>query len=277
MPENAVYEETILEAVGAVGQRLTVMGAAEGTAGNISICWHTLHDPERLLNRFPHAESCALPEAAPALAGSVFLATGSGIRLSDIAANPAACLGVLTVAADGQSGTLHTAESRCFSRLTSEFNSHFAVYHAFAKAETPPVSFRALLHAQPLHLTYLSHMARYRDTRRLNRHILRWQPESVVFLPGGVGVAPFVVPGSDALRQATAQLLRVHTVALWAKHGVMARSEKSLGHACDLIEYAEVGARYEVLNLSAGERGEGLTDAEIRAICAEYGVSQDYF
>jgi hypothetical protein len=46
-----------------------------------------------------------------------------------------------------------------------------------------------------------------------------------------------------------------------------ARSDRSVKRAVDRIEYAETAARYEYLNLTNGEAGQGLSDEEIREIC----------
>lgn len=95
--------------------------------------------------------------------------------------------------------------------------------------------------------------------------------------PEGVGYLPFMVPGSSELMAANVEALRRHRVVLWAKHGVMARSATSVKRACDLIEYAETGARYEYLNLTNHGLADGLTADEIRAICAHFNVQQQIF
>jgi len=59
---------------------------------------------------------------------------------------------------------------------------------------------------------------------------------------------------------------------VWAKHGVMARSNQSVTRAVDRIEYAETAARYEYMDLLAGGRGEGLTVEEMRAVKAAFAV-----
>ena len=66
-------------------------------------------------------------------------------------------------------------------------------------------------------------------------------------------------------------------MVIWAKHGVMARSDVSVKRAADRVEYAETAAKYEYLNLSAGEMGEGLSADEIRAICSTFNVQQNIF
>ena len=62
-----------------------------------------------------------------------------------------------------------------------------------------------------------------------------------------------------------------------SKHGVMARSEISVMHALDRIEYVEAAARYEYFNLQLGEAGEGLTVEEIQRICRAFNVQQTIF
>jgi rhamnulose-1-phosphate aldolase len=98
-----------------------------------------------------------------------------------------------------------------------------------------------------------------------------------VQLPDGIGIIPFKLPGSPALMAANVAELRAHRIVVWAKHGVMARSDISVKRAADRVEYAETGARYEYLNLTAGEAGEGLSPDEIRAICQAFSVKQTIF
>jgi rhamnulose-1-phosphate aldolase len=142
---------------------------------------------------------------------------------------------------------------------------------------TNQTNFLALIHAQPLHLTFLSHALRYQDEQFLNQHLLRWQPETIINLPEGFGSIPFCLPGSADLMKTTVETLRKHQIAIWAKHGVMVRSDVSLKRAQDLLEYAETAAKYEHLNLSTGEIAEGLSAAEIRAICQAFNVEQNIF
>src|SRR5207244_4383557 len=137
-------------------------------------------------HRFPLTEQLDLPQPAPVLAGKLVMVTGSGRRLRDIHKDPEANLAMVTIEADGQTACLHTSPRRLFARVTSEFNSHLAV-HADQVARTG-TNFQALIHAQPPYLVYLSHLPTYRDQELLNRRLLRWEPETIVQLPEGVGV-----------------------------------------------------------------------------------------
>ncbi|MBI5302622.1 MAG: class II aldolase/adducin family protein [Chloroflexi bacterium] len=264
--------DELLTAIGDAGERLSEIEASEGAAGNISVYigWQI-----EVRRKFPIEDVVELPEASPELADGIFLVTGSGRRLREIKADPAANLGCVAVNADGKTARLYTSPRRLFTRLTSEFNSHLAVHRD--QVVNSRTNFHAIIHAQPLHLTYLSHIPAYRDETYLNRHLLRWQPETIVNLPEGLGVVPFRVPGSPELMAATVAALRTHRVVVWAKHGTMARSDASVKRACDRIEYAETGARYEYLNLVNHEQAEGLAADEVRAICQSLGIQQNVF
>lgn len=259
--------DPLLAEIGEAARRLTDLGACEGAAGNISVL---VPGPVDLGTRFPRTERIRLPQPAPALAGRVVIASGTGRRLRDIGEDVGGNLGALRVEEGGETGILHTAPERGFERLTSELNSHLAVHQD--RVETQGAAFSAAIHAQPPHLTYLSHVPAYRDQATMNRRLLRWEPETLVQFPVGVAVLPFILPGSPALMAATVEALRTHPLVVWSKHGVMARSDVSVGGAADRIDYLEAAARYEYLDLAGGGQADGLTDDELRQIAAAFGI-----
>ena len=271
---NSPYPEisNLLCMIGKAGQTLASMGACEGAAGNISVClrWQLEID-----HHFPIITEINLPQPVPELAGCTFILTGSGTRLRDLLDNPTANLACLVVNEGGLTAKMYKSHDCQFDRITSEFNSHLAVhYDQICSSNT---NFQALIHAQPVHLTYLSHIPRYQDQNYLNTHLLRWQPETILNLPEGIGLIPFEVPGSAKLMEANVETIRKHPIVIWAKHGVMARSDISLDRAVDLVEYAETAAHYEYLNLVNAEMADGLTIEEIRTICAAFEVDQEIF
>lgn len=271
---NPPYPELddLLDMIGQAGLRLADIEASEGAAGNISIC---MRWPLEVRTRFPIEDEMDLPMPVPELAGATFLVSGSGRRLREIANSPVAHLACLVVHEDGRTARLYTSYHRRFERVTSEFNSHLAVhYDQICGTDT---NLHAVIHAQPVHLTYLSHVPRYQDTYYLNTHLLRWQPETIINLPEGIGFIPFQLPGSAALMESNVEALRNHRIVIWAKHGVMARSDVSVKRAVDRVEYAETAAKYESLNLCGGEIAEGLSGDEIRAICNTFDVEQEIF
>ena len=271
---DAPYPELddLLRAIGEAGRRVADIEASEGAAGNISVCIRWPVEPR---TRFPVIEQLELPQAVPDLAGACLLVTGSGRRLREIIDEPTANVACAVIEPGGRTARLHTSHHRRFERVTSEFNSHLAVHDDRIRATG--TNFHAVIHAQPIHLTYLSHVPQYRDAAYLNTRLLRWQPETVVNLPEGIGFVPFLIPSSAELMAANIESLRRHRIVVWAKHGVMARSDVSIKRAADRVEYAETAAKYEYLDLCAGGRGDGLSADESRGSCRTFGIRQEFF
>lgn len=264
--------DDLLKMMGEAGQHLADIEASEGAAGNISLCLRWQLEPR---TRFPVVEETELPQPVPELAGATFLVSGSGRRLREIRDEPTASIACMVVNEGGLTARLYTSYDRRFERVTSEFNSHLAVH--FDQIRSSGTNFHAVIHAQPVHITFLSHIPRYQDEQYLNSHLLRWQPETILNLPEGIGFLPFRIPGSPELMAGNVAALRAHRIVIWAKHGVMARSDVSVKRAADRVEYAETAAKYEYLNLCVGEVGEGLVPDEIRAICQTLGVNQSIY
>ena len=271
---EAPYPELddLLKMMGEAGRHLADIEASEGAAGNISVCLRWPIEPR---TRFPLISEIELPQPVPELVGDTFLVTGSGRRLREIMDEPTASIACIVVNEGGLTGRVYTSHHRRFERVTSEFNSHLAVHYDQICASN--TNFHAIIHAQPLHLTYLSHIPRYQVEQYLNTHLLRWQPETIINLPEGIGFIPFQIPSSQELMTAYIESLRTHRIVIWAKHGAMARSDVSVKRAADRVEYAETAAKYENLNLSDGEIGEGLSPDEIRSICRMFNGQQNIF
>lgn len=261
--------DDVVAAMGRAGLAIAAIGAAEGAAGNLSVrvAWSI-----EVRDRFPNGEPLPLPDPVPALAGHTVFVSGSGRRLREIASEPEANLGALTIGAAGREAILWTARSRRFERLTSELNSHLAV-HA-DQVELTGAPHTALVHAQPPRLTMLSHLPEYREGDTMSRRLWRWEPETIVNLPEGIAVLPYLLPGSAKLMAASVAAMRSHRLVVWSKHGVLARSDASVTRAVDLIEYAETAAHYEHLNLATGERADGLTESELAEIVEAFGLDR---
>jgi rhamnulose-1-phosphate aldolase len=252
--------------------RLAELGALEGTAGNLSLFLpaETVGLDAWLGETLPRSDS-AVPPASHDLPAGTLLITGTGRRLRDLSHAADAVLCAVNIQADG-AAWLHRSPAYAVSP-TSEVDSHLAV-HALHLAHGSDI--HAVVHAQPRHLTWLSHIPAYRDAARLNRQLLRWQPEMVVTFPEGIGVLPFETPGTVEQGRVTADALREHRMVVWAQHGVIARSTVGPQAAADLIDYAEAAATYEVLDLNAGRPADGLSMDQLRTIAQRFGVSTDW-
>lgn len=269
---NSPMAGQLMKEMGEVGKRLSDIGASEGAAGNISVC---VRESLEVREYFPQMTVIDLPAPAPDLVGATLIVTGSGRRLRDVADAPAANLACIIVDPGGKTGILFTSPDAHFKRVTSEFNSHLAVHHDQMRRR--PVHLHAILHAQPKHLTFLSHVPKYQDELYMNTRLMRWQPETIINVPEGIGILPFLLPGSTHLMIETMLCMRDHRVVVWSQHGIMARADESIMHALDLVEYVETAAQYETLNLYAGEASGGIDPRHLRDIAEMWKVKQKIY
>ncbi|MBC6453957.1 MAG: class II aldolase/adducin family protein [Hormoscilla sp. SP5CHS1] len=253
-----------------VGQRMSQINATEGAAGNFSVFVRELPDID---SRWRDRGEISLPLPAAALSGGWVIITGTGRREREIAHHPELVICLLHINSDGETASLYAADAEIAP--TSELNSHLGVHNDHVTRRS--LDHHALIHAQPVHLTYLSHIDRYADTVALNRRLLRWQTETIINFPEGIGVIPFYVPTSPEQAKNTTEGLRNHRAIIWSKHGILTRHDSSLRSAGDLLEYAEVAAQYECLNLRAGEPTLGFSEEQLRQICSYFGINQPFF
>ncbi len=268
-PLRARLFSRILREIGDTGEQMTVLGADEGSAGNISVFACAI---EGIDEHFWDHGTVDLPVACPALQGGWLVVTGTGRRMRDLCQDPETTLVILEILEGGSRATLYAASN---VRPTSELNSHLAIHND--QVGRRQLSYSAIVHAQPRFLTYISHLPEYADTLSLNRHLLRWEPETIATFPEGIGMIPFHVPGSPEQMADTMAGLQVHRAVVWQRHGIVTRSDDSVRHAGDLVEYAETAAHFEYLNLQLGRPTGGLTDEELRAICRRQGIEQKFF
>lgn len=265
--------KTVLEEMGKAGKRLDEMHSVEAGAGNMSVAIKEVSGVEEF---FPVEEpGFQLPLKAPALAGYTVFVTGSGCRNREVLDAPQVNVSALIINEGGETATWRYHASRFFTRPTSEFNSHLAVHND--QVGSRGLDFHSVIHAQPPYLVQLSHETDLANDADFNAAILRWEPETIVQLPQGVKFLEFMVPGSETLMKNNVEGLRDHVITVWAKHGIMVRSDGLPLTAVDKVEYAETGAMYELKNRAAGSRGEGLTKDELRAVIDAFGVDTEFF
>jgi rhamnulose-1-phosphate aldolase len=253
--------DRIVEDIGGAGQQLTNLAACEGSAGNISVFVPSLSCPLDPVGELD------LPVSVPSLAGGWLVITAGGRRLRDVSSQPSVTLTVLHIDESGSTATLHAAPE---TQPSSELNSHLAV-HEDHRARRG-IEHHVVVHAQPLRLVFLSHLPDISTSEELTARLQRWEPETAVVAPDGIELASFQVPGSLAQMEATVAALRRSNAVVWAKHGIVTRSDVSAARAADLVEYLEAAAIYEVMNLSLGAPAPGLDASERDAIARAFGL-----
>ena len=152
------------------------------------------------------------------LAGSFFLSTGSGKYMRNVAEDPAHNIGIVEI---NETGTAYRIVWGLLdgAKPTSEFPSHF-MNHSVRVAATDGAD-RVIYHAHTPGIIEMSFIVPLTD-RDFTRRLWQMMTECVVVFPAGVGVVPWMVPGGPAIAEATSNLMKTYSTAVWAHHGLFA-------------------------------------------------------
>ena len=243
-----------------VARLLWERGWAERNAGNLS------YDVTGIVpvGRAAAAPLAPLGAAYPDLSGRCLLVTAAGSRMRDVALQPGSGCGVVRLSDDGAAfrSVWRGGGASAAFRPTSELPSHLAIHATLRRRGG---SARAVVHTHPTELLALSLGPDGGDEGRFNRLLRSLHPETVLVVPAGVAVVPYVMPGTVEQGMAAGRAMATHDVALWLKHGAVAVGE-DLDAAFDLLDTVNTAARLYLLCRSAGFVPEGLSDAQVEEL-----------
>lgn len=208
-----------------------------------------------------------LTQPAPALANDWFLVTGSGKFMRNVQLDPADCLALLQVDDKGLSYKIHWGLSNG-GLPTSELASHFQS-HAVRKTVSKGAD-RVIMHCHATNFMALSYVVEM-DSARFTRLLWEGSTECLVVFPDGVGVLPWMVPGTDEIGTATAAQMQSHTLVMWPFHGVFGTGP-TLDETFGLIDTAEKSSEVIVKVLSMGGIRQSITTEQLIALGKRFGV-----
>ncbi len=90
-------------------------------------------------------------------------------------------------------------------------------------------------------------------------------PEVRAFVPKGIGMVPYCMPGSKVMADSTTAKLRQFDVAIWEKHGAVATGSDAL-EAYDFVDVANKGAKLHLMCLASGFEPEGVSDKDMKEL-----------
>ena len=265
---NPALRNIILE-VGEVAGYLWQRGWAERNAGNISVNISGLIEEGILnLDEYPQFE---LKNAYPELASGYFFVSGTGKRMRDLAREPMMNAQIIQLDEKGSGYRIISKDLAAVKnfRPTSELPTHLGIHQMIAGRGSEE---KVVMHTHANELVALTQIKEYCNQEKLNKLLWGMHPETIVFVPGGVGFVPYVTPGTEQIAVETLKVLKNYKVALWEKHGVFAIGE-SVFDTFDQIDILGKAARIFFLVKSSGHEPEGLSDkqlAELREIAGNY-------
>jgi rhamnulose-1-phosphate aldolase len=213
------------------------------------------------------AREFPLLEPLPELAGQYFLVTGSGKYFRNVQLDPAANLGVIRIASSGRSADLMWGYSDG-GVPTSELAAHLKS-HRTRQAVTGGRG-RVIMHCHATNLIALTYVLEF-SPANVTRALWEGSTECLVVFPDGVGTMEWMVPGTETIGDATAELMTRHPLVLWPFHGVFGTGE-TLDEAFGLIDTAEKSAEVLVKVLSMGGVRQTMTTRDLIDLAERFKV-----
>jgi len=249
--------ESIIAEVTEVAGYLWRRGWAERNAGNISVNIGHLMDNEAGVTDelvWHH-----LPTTYPNLSKQYFLVTATGKRMRDLAKNPSGNALIIQLNLEANSFCILSRDANDAILPTSELPTHLGIHQMIAARGSRE---KVVMHSHVTELIALTQAKEHCNKTALNRLLFAMHPETIIFVPKGVGFVPYLLPGSEAIAEATLKALEQHDVALWEKHGVFSIGEQ-VGATFDVLDILAKSAAIYMMCKSANIIPEGFTDEQL--------------
>lgn len=246
--------DAILNDVKRVAELLFQKGWSEKNAGNISIKLPDVVAPEFL----SQSQELPLDKPLPGLKNKCFYMTGTGKRMQDLAIS-ATDNGLFIQINETGNGYKIIKDTNKQVNPTSEFPSHLGVHNMIAERGT---SENIVMHTHATEIIALTQYPPIKSTDALNKILWGMHPETMMFIPKGAGFIPYILPGTQAIADATIESFQQHDIVVWEKHGIFAIG-KDVVDTFDSIDIVCKSAKIWLQCKSAGFEPEGITDAQL--------------
>lgn len=184
---------------------------------------------------------------ASELAGKYFIVTGSGKYFKNVMDDPESNLGIIRVTKDGKTiEILWGLEDNGFP--TSELPTHFMGHIQRLKVDP---NHRVIIHCHATHLIGMT-FTHPLDEIAFSKTLWKMCTECIVVFPEGVGIIPWMVPGTDSIGRATAEKMKDVRLVLWPHHGIFGAGT-TMDETFGLIETAEKAAQVYTIVCTQGE------------------------
>ena len=203
---------------------------------------------------------------AKALAGKIFIVTGSGKYFKNVIDAPENNLGIVRISYDGKNAELlwgYEDGGKC----TSEFPAHLMSH--MARLQADPEN-RVVMHTHPTHTLAMNYVHEL-DDKKFSHSLWEMCTECIVIFPEGVGVLPWMLCGTNTIGEATAAKMRDFRIVIWGMHGIYGAG-KTMDETFGLIETVEKAAQIYMLTAHL-PRMNTIQDKELVELAEFFGVN----
>lgn len=203
----------------------------------------------------------ALVKAEPHVGGEYYLVTGSGKWMRHVVKEPRRCAGIIEISTDGAAYRIVWGlEGQ--GRPTSELPTHLAV--SALKKTADEEKNRVIYHAHPPYLI-ASTFTIPLDDAVFTRHLWEADIENPIVFPEGIGIVPWVLPGSREAAEATLEKMKNYRAVVWAQHGTFTCGD-DFDDTFGLMEVLEKSAQIYCTVAAMGGKRQGVSTDNLRAL-----------
>ena len=118
----------------------------------------------------------------------------------------------------------------------------------------------------------MSHHRPFLEKDVLTQLLWSMIPETRAFCPRGLGIVPYMLPGSIELAEATIRTIdEGYDVVMWEKHGVFAVGENIM-EAFDMVDTLVKSAQIYLQSRAMDFSPEGMSDSQMRQLADTFGL-----
>ncbi len=202
---------------------------------------------------------------ATAVAGKIFIVTGTGKYFKNVNDDPENNLGIIRIAADGENAELLWGY-KDGGKFTSEFPAHLMSH--MARLSVNPEN-RVIIHTHPTNTLAMNYVHPL-DDKSFTHSLWEMCTECIVVFPEGVGVLPWMLCGTNSIGEATAEKMKEFRIVIWGMHGIYGAGN-SMDETFGLIETVEKAAQIYMLTAHL-PRINTIKDEEMVELAEFFGV-----
>lgn len=265
LQRKSVEEAPFLKEMRNTTYNMWRMGWDERNGGNISYLLQKEEvspylDEEQIIRSIP------IQTPAKELEGKLFIVTGSGKYFRNAKKDPRNTFGIIKVGRNGESiDLLWGLEDG--SLPTSELPAHFKSHIERRKLDS---NHRVIIHNHATNLLAMTFMHEL-DEAKFTKTLWQMCTECIVVFPDGIGILPWMIPGTEEIGQKTAEKMQENRLVLWPHHGIFGAGT-TIDEAFGLIETAEKAAQIYTIIGDPARIKQTITDKELADLAKAFHV-----
>ena len=265
MPIDSIYNAPFLKEMMETTANLYRLGWDERNGGNISYLL-TEEDVAPFVNEDNVKRTVEMKFDASGLAGKYFIVTGSGKYFKNVNDDPEKNLGVIRIAQDGRAyEVLWGFEDGGIA--TSELPTHLMNH---MQRLTVDPNHRVIMHCHATNLIAMTFTHSLVEDK-LTKTLWEMCTECIVVFPEGVGVIPWIIPGTNKIGEATAEKMKDVRLVVWPHHGIFGAGT-TMDETFGLIETAEKAAEVYTVVCAQGGKKQTITDQQLQSLAEAFNV-----